>query len=196
MNAYCIETRLMEQFTKSDITVEHFRAALAFPFIYPPGRIGSKHYYEGSAFDPLESAEPLGADRGWGDFGRQAYGCADRRFRIAPGSVIRLPRHLLDAYGISILTPIVSLAQAKLRLFKRGRVRRGQARAHSVEIRYQPEARDPTLTDWSRSNLNTCSRSAGKPGTSFARRIATSFLIVFLTAPIPLTPFPPRLAAT
>ena len=42
MNAYCIEDQAMTIFTKEQITPDHFRAALAFPFIYPPFKFNGK----------------------------------------------------------------------------------------------------------------------------------------------------------
>ena len=161
MNAYCIETGLMEQFTKNDITVEHFKAALAFPFIYPPGRIGSKHYYEGSAVDPL-NLPSLWARVEDGEIPNDKHTVVliDVLGSLQE-ALIRLPRHLLDAYGISILTPIVSLAQAKLELFKKeGR----SLDLIPLTFDINPKCY-PTLTDWNRSNLKTLfdiGRQAGK----------------------------------
>ena len=55
MNSYCIETGKSQQFDKDqdEIGPEHFFAALSYPFIYAPTRIGNNHYYEGAAHDPL-----------------------------------------------------------------------------------------------------------------------------------------------
>ena len=53
MNAYCIDDHKMTIFTKDEITPDHFRAALAFPFIYPPFELNGKTYIEGSAIDTL-----------------------------------------------------------------------------------------------------------------------------------------------
>ena len=114
MNAYCIETGEMEQFSNSRITVEHFRAALAFPFIYPPAVIGTKHYYEGSALDPLNLPQLWARlERGEIPGDRHTVVLIDVLGELEK-ALIRRPRHLVDAYGISIITPVVSLAQAKL----------------------------------------------------------------------------------
>ena len=43
----------MEIFHKEQITADHFRAALAFPFIYPPYELNGNFYIEGSAIDPM-----------------------------------------------------------------------------------------------------------------------------------------------
>ena len=53
MNAYCLEDQRMDIFDKYEITPDHFRAALAFPLIYPPFQLNGKTYIEGSAIDTL-----------------------------------------------------------------------------------------------------------------------------------------------
>ena len=58
LSAYCIDDETEETFHKEEITVEHFKAALAMPFIYAPYKLkGSdgkwKTYLEGSAFKTL-----------------------------------------------------------------------------------------------------------------------------------------------
>ncbi len=53
INAYNVTDHKMEIFSKEQITPDHFRAALAFPFIYPPYEMNGKYYVEGSAIDTL-----------------------------------------------------------------------------------------------------------------------------------------------
>lgn len=53
INAWNLRSREMEIFGKDDISADHFRAALAFPLIYPPFNINGDHYIEGSAMDTL-----------------------------------------------------------------------------------------------------------------------------------------------
>ena len=63
----------MDIFDKHEITPDHFRAALAFPLIYPPFMLNGKTYIEGSAIDTLcfegvlELLRPAGGRRrsGW-----------------------------------------------------------------------------------------------------------------------------------
>ena len=167
MNAYCIETGEMEQFSNSRITVEHFRAALAFPFIYPPAVIGTKHYYEGSALDPLNLPQLWARlERGEIPGDRHTVVLIDVLGELEK-ALIRRPRHLVDAYGISIITPVVSLAQAKLDLFEcQMRQRPPQKQIDLIKLAFHiPESRYPTLTDWSRTNLEELfeiGRTAGK----------------------------------
>jgi predicted acylesterase/phospholipase RssA len=53
INAYNLTVNEMAIFRKEEITADHFRAALAFPFIYPPYEINGNFYIEGSAIDPM-----------------------------------------------------------------------------------------------------------------------------------------------
>jgi predicted acylesterase/phospholipase RssA len=53
INAWNIRERQMRVFDKAKITPAHFRAALAFPLIYPPFELDGDHYIEGSAMDTL-----------------------------------------------------------------------------------------------------------------------------------------------
>jgi predicted acylesterase/phospholipase RssA len=53
MNAFCLEEQRMDIFDKCEIPPDHFRACLAFPFIYPPFKLNGKTYIEGSTIDTL-----------------------------------------------------------------------------------------------------------------------------------------------
>jgi NTE family protein len=171
MNAYCIETGDMEQFTHRQITVEHFRAALAFPFVYPPAKIRSRHYYEGSALDPLNLPQLWERiERGDIPGERHTIVLIDVLGELEK-ALIRRPRHLVDAYGISIITPIVSLAQAKLDLFKlKMKDQLDHKKIKLIKLPFNiPEARYPTLADWSRTNLEELFEIGMAAGKQFAR---------------------------
>jgi len=53
INAWNMREGEMKIFGKEKITAEHFRAALAFPFIYPPFRLEGDWHIEGSALRTL-----------------------------------------------------------------------------------------------------------------------------------------------
>jgi predicted acylesterase/phospholipase RssA len=53
INAWSIRERRMRIFGKERVDAAHFRAALAFPFIYPPFQLDGDWYLEGSAMDTL-----------------------------------------------------------------------------------------------------------------------------------------------
>src|SRR5215211_5728646 len=51
LNAFNLSERRMRTFEKDEITSSHFRAALAFPFLYSPFVLDGDPYIEGSAVD-------------------------------------------------------------------------------------------------------------------------------------------------
>src|SRR6202012_879388 len=53
INSYNLTKEQMVNFHKREITPDHFRAALAFPFIYGPYQMGEDLYYEGAVSDCL-----------------------------------------------------------------------------------------------------------------------------------------------
>jgi predicted acylesterase/phospholipase RssA len=53
INAWSIGEKKMKVFSKHELTAAHFRAALAFPLIYPPYKLDNDYYIEGSAMDTL-----------------------------------------------------------------------------------------------------------------------------------------------
>jgi hypothetical protein len=90
LSAYCIEDEDEVTFDKEEITAEHFKAALAMPFIYTPYKVtapdgNTKTYLEGSAFKTFD----LMGNR----------------------NLIDAPRGLIDAWGQSIIAPLTRLAE-------------------------------------------------------------------------------------
>ena len=53
LNAFNLSKGFEERFTRQEIDATHVRAALAYPFIYPPGKIRDTFYSEGASHDPL-----------------------------------------------------------------------------------------------------------------------------------------------
>ncbi|MEE9611328.1 MAG: patatin-like phospholipase family protein [Desulfatiglandales bacterium] len=127
MNAYNLTDGEMVTFPEADITPDHFRAALAFPFIYPPFKLKGKTYIEGSAIDTLcfdgllqyrEERREREKDK------------TDRKpdlpslktvviFDVLSSKkIIREPRNLYDAWIQSIMIPLVEIAKDDLELFK------------------------------------------------------------------------------
>ena len=120
LTAYCIEDEKARTFNKHQITAEHFKAALAMPFIYSPYRIAeangeAKTYLEASAFQTME----LNPDdvMGSGEVKTLVY------FDLMGNrKLIGEPRHLVDAWGKSIVAPLTQIAQQQLAVteLKRG----------------------------------------------------------------------------
>ncbi|HEX5802502.1 MAG TPA: patatin-like phospholipase family protein, partial [Azospira sp.] len=152
INAYNLSDRRMENFAKEAITADHCRAALAFPFLYPPYPIADpqtgieKFYYEGAAHDCLNykalvEHEPevdrivvfdvLGAEE-----------------------LMRTPRDLYDAWLLSIIVPLVEIARDDTKLFEAVHNADGRRRLFKVPFAIPP-AQQAEALDWSRSNLET-----------------------------------------
>lgn len=166
MNAYNVTDHRMEIFSKEEITPDHFRAALAFPFIYPPYKLNGKYYIEGSAMDTLcfkgllQYREKMLLDemkRAVGD------GSGSRLSPLkhlvvfdvlSSDKIIRTPRTLYEAWIQSIMIPLVEIAKDDIRLFDLK-----YRRSWNVELlRIQfdiPEDHWPFVLDWSYSNLKT-----------------------------------------
>ncbi len=120
INAFCIEEQKLVDFTNYEcnadgtpildgagrlipkaITVDHLRAALAFPFLHAPYKIGNKHYFEGAAIQCLNDYTPDEAkDVEW--------------FIVLDplrSSMIGMPSNLWEAFALSIIMPTAGLTE-------------------------------------------------------------------------------------
>ena len=119
MNAYNMTDQRMDIFDKDEITPDHFRAALAFPMIYPPYRLNGKLYIEGSAIDTL-------CFRGLLEYREERIekGDMDRLEHIvvfdvlSSEDIIQEPKNLYDAWIQSIMIPLVEIAKDDLKMFE------------------------------------------------------------------------------
>jgi predicted acylesterase/phospholipase RssA len=100
VNAFRLRDQTVVDFGKDTITPDHLRAALSFPFIYPPHKIGDEYYYEGAAFQCINPAR-LDPEN------------IDHFVVLQPmaSHQIRSPRNLWDAYSQSVMLPVAALAQ-------------------------------------------------------------------------------------
>ena len=181
MNAYCIESGKSQQFSidTDDIGPEHFYAALSYPFIYPPTRIGNHHFYEGAAYDPLNFPK----------LHRQCCKNAVDMLLIVDilgayqKALIRRPTNLFDAYGISILMPLVAMAgkdRARFTSFhqqltrdarkenQRGRSQRRLYSLRSLTFNVSPSDYG-TMCDWSHSNMQRLWQIGYESGAQFVK---------------------------
>jgi predicted patatin/cPLA2 family phospholipase len=163
MNAYCLEDQRMDIFDKYEITPDHFRAALAFPLIYPPFKLNGKTYIEGSAIDTL-------CFHGVLDYyeGREK-----KKERLKPldhivifdvlssENIIREPRTLYDAWIQSIMIPLVEIAKDDIRLFKYRHKDKWadkwgkDGEEFLLQVKFNiPKEHWPYMLDWSYSNLS------------------------------------------
>jgi predicted acylesterase/phospholipase RssA len=141
LSAYCIEDSAEKTFRKHEITADHFKAALAMPFIYAPyklkGEDGTwKTYLEGSAFNTL-AFPPDGVMM-------QKHIDTVIFFDIMGNRhLIGEPRWLIDAWGKSIVAPLTRLAEQGLDSFKMKR----DLRMKDLEIKRLDELLELAATD-------------------------------------------------
>ncbi|MBV9656388.1 MAG: patatin-like phospholipase family protein [Acetobacteraceae bacterium] len=180
LNAYCIEDHKVVEFTRSEIDINHFRASLSFPFIYPPYRIGGKHYYEGASYQTLDLLPPADEDDegnrdridDWADVDSVVL------FDVLTPELIHRPRDLWDAYAQSIIVPLVANAQSELVRFRRFIHRWGKRQGNAgkpaprlYELKASvPRSMLPSLLTWSRSNLEELFRIGFEAGLQLAHQ--------------------------
>lgn len=154
VNAYNINDRRMQNFSsaKGQISGDALRAALAFPFLYPPHQMVDpedgqpKYYYEGAAHDCLNyealvSHEPEVKDIVVFDV-------------LGAEKLMRTPRDLYDAWLLSIIVPLVEIARDDTKIFEAKYNRDGKWNLLKVPFDI-PADKWETSLDWSRSNLET-----------------------------------------
>jgi NTE family protein len=162
INAYNITDRRMQNFSKKEITVQHYFASSSFPFLYPPTRLDGKLYFEGAAVDCLNYKslvenhpevdtivvfDVLGSDK-----------------------LFREPRDLYDAWVLSIITPLVEIARDDTKLFelKYNRGPDGNPLRTLLKVAFEiPEQHLPRVLDWSHSNLCTLFDIGYRAGLNF-----------------------------
>jgi len=169
VNAYNIDRKRMDWFSTPHLNAAHLRAAFAFPFIYPPATLGGHPYYEGATYDPLDTHVPhhmMPGDHppitlpGVPDlqkilqtfFDGTTFSIENYEFVVLDilGSLatdlVRAPRDLWDAYGLSIMVPIVALAK------KSNEAMGEHPNIHRITF-HIPEDRQADLLEWNYSNL-------------------------------------------
>jgi len=182
LNAYCIEDMATVEFEKPQIDLHHFRAALSFPYIYPPYRIGNKHYYEGAAVNCLNLVS-LTANATANPVEQVVI------LDILRDELIHQPRNLADAYAQSIIVPVVANANKELAMFlywaRTGNLIFDQTSPSFPNPYLQPpyvlnfpipDAHRPYVLDWSRSNLETLFHIGYQAGKDFTELAANQAL--------------------
>jgi NTE family protein len=179
LNAFNLSTQREERFTRDQIDATHVRAAIAYPFIYPPGRIRNELYSEGASHDPLllpqarDERFPEGIEDPdswlWFEAIRPLFlRYMKRKPKLKPNgslvcldilgslgkSALRKPRDLWDAYGLSLIAPIIELAQkdgARFRQLDNDRLFLDWYRL--LDMPFDFKTVRPQILDWSYSNL-------------------------------------------
>ena len=182
LNAFNLSKQREERFTRDEIDATHVRAAIAYPFIYPPGRIRDALYSEGASHDPLllpqarDDRFPEGIEDAdswlWFEAIQPAFTrhlrrkletkplkpsgslvCLDILGSLGK-SALRKPRDLWDAYGLSLIAPIIELAQkdsARFRQLDNDRLFLDWYELLDMPFDFKTVRRH--ILDWSYSNL-------------------------------------------
>lgn len=170
-------------FDKHEITLDHVRAAFAYPFIYEPVWIDHHLYFEGADRDPINFGNLLTHRSVARDEIKTVVlidilGSLDRH-------LLRAPRSLWDAFGLSIMAPVVAHAKKEISRFET---------AHRAAVLHQrapggdevppfeyhkltfdiPDNLGEHLTEWSYSNLSSMFEIGHKRGQRFWEEIGDS----------------------
>jgi predicted acylesterase/phospholipase RssA len=181
MNAYCLDDHKMDIFDKHEITPDHFRAALAFPLIYPPFELNGKTYIEGSAIDTLCFEGVLKYyDRKLAKKDRLRPLDQIVIFDVLSAKqIIRKPASLYDAWVQSIMIPLVEIARDDVELFKHRHKHRWAEKwgkdgeEFLLQVNFSeliPEKHWPKVLDWSYSNLSVLYDIGYEAGQKFFER--------------------------
>jgi hypothetical protein len=174
MEYFCApyDPKKKEEHTKRDedhpITANGIRAAFSMPFIYPPARINDDYYSEGADHQPINfrhaetrTEYPMVLLDVLGEL--EDY-------------LVRKPRDLWDSYVISIMTPVVALANLQIAEFKEDHPRCDEYDVDewggdllTVHWDVPPEAQ-PFVMDWSYSNLSTLFKVGQEAGRKFVEK--------------------------
>jgi predicted acylesterase/phospholipase RssA len=149
LNAYNVTDEVMDNFPKEEITLDHFKAAFAFPFIYGPYEMNGKDYYEGASHDCLNFQDLLARHPNL-----ETLVIFDV---LGHDSLIRRPRNLYDSWVLSMIIPLVKVAEGNLELFiatvNNGWRRADGAKTDVLQVAFDvPEVHLPDVLDWSHSN--------------------------------------------
>lgn len=176
MSAYCVESGEMEIFSKDQITLEHFQAALAFPLIYAPFKMNGKTYLEGASKDTLNFKGLLEERKGH----REVIDTIVVLDVLGMKELIAEPRSLYDAWVKSIIVPLTAIAEDDLKLFELLHLKNpeniakyfGGKEPQMVKINFREQLSHnnwPNVLDWSHSNLATLYQAGHRAGTAAAK---------------------------
>jgi predicted acylesterase/phospholipase RssA len=177
INAYNLTRGHMTTWGKRDITPTHVRAALSFPFIYPPTEIDGDDYIEGAALDSINFKPLVSDDDGAPGLHRDVDTLVVFDI-LGDDRLISKPRNLYDAWVRSIITPLVKIAKSDLRLFElqhnihpvTGKPKR---RLLKVDLTGGiPADHWPEVLDWSKSNMQHLFEIGHQAGRAFCEEHA------------------------
>jgi predicted acylesterase/phospholipase RssA len=161
LNAYCLTDNKMAIFKKDQIDLAHFQASLSYPFFYSPYELNGKLYIEGASrdafnFKGLMENEP--------DLDTIVVFDA-----IGIDGLLHEPRNLWDAFGQQIITPLVALGHADLKLFRELHHDKDKSDLLVLNFKIPPKLQ-PAALDWSSSNLNRLFAVGYESGQAFLEK--------------------------
>src|SRR5262245_60906463 len=160
----------MRLYANGQIRPEHVRAAFAYPFIYTPVKIGGERAFEGANWEPISFGNLLSSGRGINvtEDGRMVV-VVDIVSNLEP-FLLRDPRNLLDAYGLSIIWPVVANAKRELsRLqseLENGVHPKYQFAFRTIEFQIDKDS-GANILDWSHSNMSKMFKIGIRAGEKF-----------------------------
>jgi len=183
LNAYNIDQHEMTLWTKDEVTLDHFRATLSFPFIYPPYQLGRDNYIEGAAIDTL-NFKALVSDTPGAQGKHRDIDTLVVFDILGSDKLIRKPRNLYDAWVLSIIIPLVEIAKDDVRLFElvHNRNPDGSDKRRLLKVDLMggiPADHWPEVLDWSHSNLQLLYKTGFNAGLHFCKQHADALNIDF-----------------
>jgi predicted acylesterase/phospholipase RssA len=187
----------MQLFSSEEIGPDQVRAAFAYPFIYPPVKIDGRLYFEGAELDPIGFGNLLRdvirlinkkgelINRAEQLIVKERRPVTDDRMAGTAKTIVlidvlaslsryllREPRNLWDAFGISIMMPVVAHAQNEVARFERLLNEAKEQQVQCPEFLKMsfdniPEALGPHITEWSYSNMSQLFKIGREAGEKF-----------------------------
>ncbi|MCB9480782.1 MAG: patatin-like phospholipase family protein [Desulfobacteraceae bacterium] len=162
INAYNINKMEMENFSKNEITPDHFHASFAFPFIYPPYEMNNNFYFEGASVDALNYKSLIN--------NHPEVDTIVVFDILGTEKIIRQPRNIYDAWVVSIMVPLVEIARDDTKIFEL-KYNTGKDKRKLLKVPFNvPESQWPYVLDWSYSNLKTLYDAGYESGKEFVQK--------------------------
>jgi NTE family protein len=162
LNAYCLTDQKMVIFDRNEIDARHLKASLLYPFIYPPFPLDDKLYIEGASRDTFNFKALVERET---DIDTIVVFNA-----VGIDGLLHPPKSMWDAYGQQMITPLVALAQADLRLFEEVD-NKGPNKARLLKVPFDiPEKYMAEALTWSRTNLERLFLVGYEAGQKFVQR--------------------------
>src|SRR5450830_192147 len=187
INAYNMSKGEMQIWDKQQIEPIHVRAALSFPFLYPPTEINGDDYIEGAALDTLNFNPLMSKPGGAKHEDVDTLVVLDI---LGEDRLIRKPRNLYDAWVRSIITPLVKISKTEMRLFElehNTHPDTGEPLRRLLKVDLMsgiPDEHWPEVLDWSSSNMQLLFDVGYRAGQKFCREHGESLQDAFEGAPL------------